>query len=76
MKQLKRQPQLPFGVQQRVGSHRGVHHGEPPLRRVKRMVPNLAKCEAEIAQKLGNFSLVILPLECDSFGPISQAIAH
>jgi hypothetical protein len=67
MKQLKRQPQLPFGVQQRVGFSRGIHRGEPPLRRVKRMVPKLAKCEAKIAQKLSTFSLVILPLECDSF---------
>jgi hypothetical protein len=30
-------------------------------------VPKLAKCEAKSAQKLSTFSLVILPLECDSF---------
>ena len=76
MKQLKRQPQVPFGVQQRIGFYRGVHRGEPPLCRVKRMVPKLAKCEAKTAQFLSDFGLMILPLGCDSFWPINWAIAH
>ena len=43
---------------------------------VKHMVPSVAKCEAETAQKLGNFGDVILPLGCDSFGPINALIAY
>ena len=40
------------------------------------MVPNLAQCEAKTNQKLGDFSVVILPLSRDSVWQINQAIPH
>jgi len=38
------------------------------------MVPKLAKCEAETAQKTSSFGEIILPLGCDSFGLIRVVI--